>query len=758
MIERRGWLLDLYPDPEIDGLTLWLLDETGPRVRLSQPFPVIFYASGPFARLRQLWQFLRTQPVPVTLARVQRQDLFTGPLEVLAIETPGPGTQTRLFHTLTRAFPDLDYYDADIPASLRYAAAFDVFPLAYCRAVCTPENQIVQLEPLDSPWQMEAASPPLRMMTITPHPDPHHSPPECLQIQVGGSRLTLPIHPPKRLLIQLGALLKRHDPDLLLTDGGDTWLFPYLLDACEQENLEPFNPNRDARCAVLRRKENSYFTYGQVVYRGPQAHLFGRWHIDRKNAMLFGEYGLEGVFEQARVTGLPVQEIARKSPGAGITAMQMLTASRQGILVPYQKQQAEAPKTARALIRADRGGLVYPPRMGLHTDVAELDFVSMYPSIMAHFNLSPETVGVHSNQAEMIPELGLPVDVSRPGLVPETLRPLLEKRIALKMLLATLHRRDCRYAPLQARAAALKWLLVVCFGYLGYKNARFGRIESHEAVTAYGRESLIRAKEAAEDLDFRVLHLYVDGLWVVKPGVNTVPACQPVMDEILKRTGLPLALEGLYKWVAFLPSRMDARVPVANRYFGVFQNGDIKTRGIEARRRDTPPWITEIQMEMLTQLARAEEVSQIPRAFPALIATLHQRLQQLSTGRVPLEKLLVSQTLSRELDAYKTPSPAARAARQLEQHGKPTRPGQRVRFLYTRTTPGVYAWDAPGAPDPRALDTPRYRELFHRAAHTVLSPFGVEADRLHDWLFSKASYRAPVGVLPTRPRALPLDF
>ena len=49
-------------------------------------------------------------------------------------------------------------------------------------------------------------------------------------------------------------------------------------------------------------------------------------------------------------------------------------------------------------------------------------------------------------------------------------------------------------------ASAEKWLLVTCFGYLGYKNARFGRIEAHEAVTAYGREALLRAKEAAEDM------------------------------------------------------------------------------------------------------------------------------------------------------------------------------------------------------------------------------------------------------------------
>ena len=54
----------------------------------------------------------------------------------------------------------------------------------------------------------------------------------------------------------------------------------------------------------------------------------------------------------------------------------------------------------------------------------------------------------------------------------------------------------------QARTSSLKMLLVCCFGYMGYKAAKFGRIESHEAISALGREALLRAKEAAEDMGF----------------------------------------------------------------------------------------------------------------------------------------------------------------------------------------------------------------------------------------------------------------
>ncbi|MGO9174844.1 MAG: DNA polymerase domain-containing protein, partial [Desulfobaccales bacterium] len=60
--------------------------------------------------------------------------------------------------------------------------------------------------------------------------------------------------------------------------------------------------------------------------------------------------------------------------------------------------------------------------------------------------------------------------------------------------------------PYKERQTALKWMLVTCFGYLGYKNARFGKIEAHEAVTAHGRDKLLTAKEISEAAGFRVLH------------------------------------------------------------------------------------------------------------------------------------------------------------------------------------------------------------------------------------------------------------
>ena len=271
--------------------------------------------------------------------------------------------------------------------------------------------------------------------------------------------------------------------------------------------------------------------------------------------------------------------------------------------MPWHKQQVEQPKTALDLIHADQGGLVYQPIVGLHADVGVVDFVSMYPSIMVHCNISPEVPAPT--------ELG--VSDYPPGLVPQTLGPLLKKRIALKQRALSLPPWDPRRECDKARSQAYKWLLVTCFGYLGYKNARFGRIESHEAVTAWGREALLRAKEAAEDLGFTVLHMYVDGLWVQKEGCESPADFNDLLEEISARTDLPIALDGVYRWVAFLPSRVDARVPVPNRYFGVFQDGSLKVRGIDVRRHDTPVFIGDTQMAILECFAGARGCRQPAR-------------------------------------------------------------------------------------------------------------------------------------------------
>jgi len=719
----RGWLLDLYLNQQ-DGLTLWFISESDDsRVCFTQRFPVTFYAAGAPDDLRRLWKALRKDPCVTKLARQQKQDVFVAdPVDVLAIDVDTPAHQVELFHRLEDQFPTLIWYDADVTISTRYIARYGAFPLALCQLEADNQNRIQSLETLNSRWDVMPALPPLRILELAPDVDPTHSPAQALNLHSDRFSQNLPLDEQGSYLHAINAALVAYDPDILVTDWRDSWLLPFLLQQSEQLGI-PLALNRDPNRPVRWQKEITYFSYGHIIYRPEEAHLFGRCHVDRKSAMMWSDYSLAGTLEMARVTTLPIEKAARVSPGQGISAMQVITALQKDILVPYQKRQVEEFKSGLQLIQSDRGGMIYQPKVGLHSDVAEVDFVSMYPAVIIHGNISPEVP---------LPDVLTPASEEL-GVVPLTLKPIYEKRVALKAKTRFYPPDHPMAKTLKARSAALKWLLVVCFGFLGYKNARYGRIEAHEAVTKGGREVLLRAKEVAEEEGFEVLHMYVDALWLKKKGCSKPEHFEDVMHKISSRTGLAIALDGIYRWVAFLPSKTDPRVPIPNRYFGVFQSGEIKVRGLEARRRDTPRWIAQVQTEMLTCLGKAKTRAELPEALHAAFRVYEQAVKQLKQGKVPPELLVMNGKVSYALEAYKSATASVRAARQLQAAGMQIRPGQRVRFLFMQGEPDVYAWELGGQVDPAKLNQHKYLELLAKAGGSMLLPFGIDPQVLMEW-------------------------
>ena len=741
-----GWLFDIYAHPE-KGLAFWLLGEDEkPHPFFDPDFQVTFYAGGAVKRLRELWRFLKSRGVKLEYTR--REDLFEGPQDVVQIRVPGPSSYPALFKEVSGRFSDLVFYDADVAMPLRFSVDRDVFLMARCEVTAQPDGRLMEIRTSDTPSELDPKLPRFRKLNLRPDTDPGRVSPKHLLIKYDGFSMRAPLTRPRELLELLKSILATYDPDVIETHFGDTWLFTWLDDVSKQTGI-PFNPNRDASVPVLHRKEVSFFNYGRAHYRGPQIHLRGRWHIDSRNCMTYGDYGLIGTIEETRMTGLPAQEAARRSPGAGISALQSITAMRRGVLVPYQHQKGELPKTYNQMVKSDRGGLVLQPPVGVFPNVAILDFSSMMASIMIEFNVSPETAGKDEPGALDVPELGVKI-APTPGLMPTALRPLRDKRLALKRLVKSLDKQDPRFRTLRRRYKAvidaLKWLTVVAYGRLGFANSTFGRINAHEVVSFLSRQVITRAKLVAESRGFTVLHLYVDSLFVSGPQAS-LEDFRSLAEEIERETRMPIELQKVFPWFAFLASRENPNVSVANRFYGLAPDGDHKIRGIALRRSDTPRFIANMQTQLLEILAREPDPTKLVELFPEILETVQQTLAALKAGELPLEELVISQTLSRELNEYSYFSPVATAAKQLEATGKILKMGQRVRYLHIRPGPGARAWDLASDMDPRIVDASRYKELLLRAVHEVLQPLGVTEDLLRVWLFSRAGYCTPPGVI-----------
>jgi DNA polymerase elongation subunit (family B) len=466
---------------------------------------------------------------------------------------------------------------------------------------------------------------------------------------------------------------------------------------------------------------------------------------------------MEGVIELARLAKVPVQRMARTSPGTAITSMQLDRAFQEDILIPWRKGEPERFKTAWDLLVADKGGLVFQPKLGIFEDVAEIDFASMYPTMMSIHNISPETVLCGCCENHRVPEVGYTICERRKGIVPKTLAPVLARRAWLKKKVKELERRrwnveggdnppsslrgegkgegeDCekRREIYNRKQTALKWMLVTCFGYLGYRNARFGRIEAHEAVTAFGREGLLQAKEICEAEGFELLHAITDSLWIRKKGFRGEEVLE-LCRKISEATGITMNLEGIYRWMAFLPSKGNPESPVANRYFGLFQNGKIKARGLAFRRGDTPPLIQGAQLRMLEILAEAKDMDDYREKIPKILDLLLEYGLMLKDGQVKNEDLAIGKRISQEPSAYKVDSLTALAAQELEDVGIPIHPGEKVRYVIK----DAESKDKAGRVRPFPLvgpddtyDVKKYLDLLVKATEEILIHVGYDAKRL----------------------------
>src|SRR5262249_29211815 len=281
---------------------------------------------------------------------------------------------------------------------------------------------------------------------------------------------------------------------------------------------------------------------------------------------------------------------------------------------------------------------------------------------------------------------------------------------------------------------ALKWLLVVSFGYLGYKNARFGRIEAHESVTAYSRELLLQAKEVAERQGYRLLHAIVDSLWLVKPGAVKADY-DGLAQAISKRTEISIGVEGLYRWIGFLPSRVNPLMPVPNQFVGLFDHGAMKIRGIEIRRSDAPLLVKRAQAAMLRCLSQARTLTELHKQIPQTLEVIRTYRRYLREGLATVEELAITKSLSKEPQAYRHQTLSMIAAQELLARGVSLQAGDQIHYIITDAN-AAYPADrvraVSGLDGTWSCDISAYDDLLLKAALVLLTPLGMTATSLNE--------------------------
>jgi DNA polymerase-2 len=142
-----------------------------------------------------------------------------------------------------------------------------------------------------------------------------------------------------------------------------------------------------------------------------------------------------------------------------------------------------------------------------------------------------------------------------------------------------------------------------------------------------------------------------------------------------------LEFKGIYKWIVFLNSTTDPDLPVLNRYYGLLSDGEMRVRGLEVRKHDTPRLIFDAQTDMIKAVSNASNREQFIRAIPKAQQVLRDYVRRVHEGDVDPGDLVICRNLSRSPLEYSVMTRQATVAQQLKSVGVNLQAGQKTRFL-----------------------------------------------------------------------------
>ena len=501
------------------------------------------------------------------------------------------------------------------------------------------------------------------------------------------------------------------DPDILVVDNAST--ISLLREEAQKHNLD-LEMGRETGFEKLA-GGNTVNCYGKTVRKNSRYNIPGRVLIDRSNSFLLKETSIRGLWGLVERSYRPLQELAWSSIGRTLTSIEVKKAYlEQETLTPWKNYNYEKPKKASTLHKADTGGFIFNPEPSLHRDVYQADFASLFPNIMIKKNISPETVCCQCCDNSRVPELNYSVCEKQRGFISEVLDPLVSDRQDMKEQMKSLDQDSQRYQKLKGRSDAIKWLLVSCFGYMGHAHASYGAIECHQAIQAYDREIMIKAKEIFEENGYKVVHGIIDSLWLQKNQQNPTNF-QEVCEEVTEEIGIELEPEEKYEWCGFVPRRSSsADIATLNRYFGKKQEGFEKA-GIETEQSSTPRYIKKIQNQMIKAFDQD--------GIKGVLEKAKESIREIENQNINTEELLVEKTVSKSLENYQVENRSTAAIKRAEKHGIKVQPGQKIRFVVTNDQ-SSFNEERVKLPFEKInmFDEDFYKDQLIKATQTILSP------------------------------------
>jgi DNA polymerase I len=429
---------------------------------------------------------------------------------------------------------------------------------------------------------------------------------------------------------------------------------------------------------------------------------------DAKSTYLLGQVVLPFGIQLSSLVGLPLDQVFAASVGNRVEWFLIRQAYRFNELVPNVKERRE---------ETYQGAIVLKPKPGIHKNIAVLDFSSMYPNVMIKYNVSPDTYvppdeDVPRDMVWVAPEVGHRFRKEPPGFYRVVLESLIRARKEIREAMKRLDVKSDEYKILDERQKAIKVITNATYGYSGWSLARWYKREVAEATTAWGRELIKKTISYAEGLGLEIIYGDTDSVFVKNDEEKVAKLIEFVEGEL----GFEIKVDKVYSKVFFTEAK--------KKYCGLLADGRIDVVGFEAVRGDWAEISKDIQEEVVRIVLTEEDPWKA-------VDYVKKTIDELGRGKVPLQKLIIWKTLSKDLEEYEVDAPHVQAARELKRLGYRVGKGSKIGYIVVKGSGKVSEKAKPyvAVKSPEEIDIDYYvKRQIIPAALRILEYFGVREE------------------------------
>src|SRR3989441_2351876 len=419
-----------------------------------------------------------------------------------------------------------------------------------------------------------------------------------------------------------------------------------------------------------------------------------------------GQEAIDYVVQISALSGLPPDQVIAAAVGFRVDNYLIMETHNLGQLIPSRTEQPIIPY---------KGAIVLEPKVGLHDNVASLDFSYMYPSLMIKYNISPDTLvtGKEKEDVFEVPEVKHRFRKNPSGFYRTILTKLIQARKTTRAELKRTAPSDLLYPLLTSREKAIKVMTNAVYGYAGWAGARWYSKEVAESAAALGRETINRAISLAKSLGLTVFYGDTDSLFVN----YDEKLVQKFHAEIDRQLGLEINLSEVYKRILFTEAK--------KKYAGLRTDGQIDVIGLEAVRGDWSNLARDVQNTVLRMVLEDANASRATAYVLNLTSNLKSK-------KLPLSSFIIWKTLTKPVGAYEMNAPHVEAAKKMAKDGWPVTAGDKVGFVITKKPGKLFQKAEPHYKETiEDVDFDYYvRNQIVPAAARILEILGVPEDKL----------------------------